>query len=108
MELGQAAHEREAKAGAACLPVVAIVDLIERHEDLIELVARNSRTVVANANLEAAIARKPAHDGNAAALRRELHRVGDEIDQDLFERALVGIKRRCRRLDIDSELLPAF
>ena len=58
MQLGQAAHQRQAQARAAGLAVEAIVHLVEGLEDLVELVARNAGAVVAHRDLEIAVARR--------------------------------------------------
>src|SRR5690348_18210100 len=88
MKLGKPSHERKTETRAAGLAVVAIVDLVEGHEDLVELVARNAGAVVLDRDLEAAVTRETSHDRDASAFWREFHGIGHEVDQDLLERAL--------------------
>ena len=79
------------------LAVVAVVDLAERLEHAVELVARNARAVVFDHDLEVAASARRAGNGDAPALGRELHRVGDQIDQDLLQRTLVGDRASAQR-----------
>ncbi len=103
-----AAHQREAETRAAGLAVVAVVDLAERREDLVELLARDAGAIVLYGNLEAAAARQFGTHRDAAAFGRELDRVGAEVDQDLLERALIRVERRRRGIDLDGERLLAL
>ena len=54
MQFGEAAHQRQPEARTASLTVVAIVDLAERRENLVDLLARDARPIVFAANLEVA------------------------------------------------------
>ena len=108
MQFGQPAHQRQAKARAARLAIIAIVHLVEGHEDAGQLVARNAGAIVAHHDLEAAALGRAGQHVNAAALRGELHRVGDQVDQHLFQGALIGIKRRSVLFDMDHKLLALF
>src|SRR5205807_5862855 len=108
MQLRKPAHQRETQARPRALTVITIVDLTEGLEHAVESFTRNSRAVVFDHDLEIAAARARARDRNAPAVRREFHRVRNEIDQDLLERTLVGIERRCGGIDVDDELLLSF
>ena len=46
MQLGQPAHQRQAQPGAARLTIIAVVDLAERREDLVQFLARDAGAVV--------------------------------------------------------------
>ena len=105
MQFGETTHERKSETGAAGLTIVAIVDLVEGLEDLVDLFARDTRSVVAHGDLEAAVARESADDGNPSTFRCELHRIRTEVDQDLLERAVVGVERRRGGIDFDRQLL---
>src|SRR5262249_19177081 len=73
-----------------------------------ELLTRNAGAIVLDHDLERAAARAARKHADTSTFRRELDRVGNQIDQDLLERALVREKTRRRRIDLDNELLPAF
>src|SRR5580692_6513353 len=49
VKLGKAADERKSQPGAACLAAIAVVDLVEGHEDLIQKRRRDAGAVVADA-----------------------------------------------------------
>src|ERR1700690_3825100 len=51
MKLHQTAYERQSEARAPGLPVVPVVDLVERREYSLEKLAGNARAVVLHANL---------------------------------------------------------
>jgi len=89
MQLGQAAHQRQAEPRAAGLAVEAVVHLVEGREDLLHLVGGNAGTIVAHQYPEIAIGRPPADHLDATAHRGELHGVADQVDQHLLHRALV-------------------
>src|SRR5437763_343626 len=89
MQLGKAAHEGEPQPRPTALPIVTIVHLAERLEDLVQLVAWDARAVVLHRDLKAAAARPRGDHGNPTAFRRELHRIGNQVDEDLLQRPLV-------------------
>src|SRR5690242_20792016 len=103
MQFGEPAHKGKPKSGSTCLAVVAIVDLAERREDLVELLAWNSRPVVLHRDLETAASRRFRAHHDAPTFRREFHRVGAQVDQDLLQCAFVGIEWRTARIDLRSE-----
>ena len=69
------------------LAVVAIVDLREGFEDAIDALLRDAGAIVRNDKLK--IARRVAFGRHVdvSAVLGELHRVRDEIDDDLLQRA---------------------
>ncbi len=53
----------------------------------------------------AAARRLARNDSDTPAFRRKFAGVGDEVDQDLLQRAFVGVERRRFGFHVDNELL---
>ena len=105
MQLRQALHQRQAKPRSAGLAVEAVVDLAEGLEDAGQLFGGNAGAVVIDAEFHAAGAADAAGDGDMAAGRGELGGIGNQVQQHLLERALVGHQQRQFRRHGDGEFL---
>ena len=64
-------------------------DLLERPPELAQRVLRDADAVVLDGDGDVVAAHAPAHR-DLAAVGRELHRIGQEIEHDLLERAAIG------------------
>src|SRR5437016_1410974 len=94
VQLDQAAADRQAEAGAAVLARERVLDLVEGLADPRQLVRRDADAAVRYGDGEAAALLEPRVERDGAALGRELDRVGQEIEQDLLDRARIGLDRR--------------
>ena len=74
-------------------------DLLERLAEALEIFRRDADAGIAHRDLQPALSRS-AHT-HVAAARRELDAVGQQVDQHLLDRALVGEDRARLRRDRD-------
>ena len=107
MQLHQPPREREAQAGPLDL-VGPGADPPELLEDPLLILGSDADAGVADGDLDLVVDATRA-DLDAPAVRRELDRVGDQVDHDLLDLALVGDDRSQRRvdLDLDGDPVPA-
>ena len=89
VQLGQRAGDGEAETGALVALRELGLDLLEGPAELAERVLRDADAGVLDKDVDG-VAGKPRAHRDAAALGRELHRVVEEVDEDLVQRALVG------------------
>ena len=68
-----------------------ILDLLERPAELAQSILRYADAVVGDDDGHLAAAPPPAHR-HCAAIRGELHGVGEKIERDLLQRAPIGIE----------------
>ncbi len=94
VQFGQAANQRESKACTAGLAIVAIVHLGERLEDAIDALIRYAGSIVRDDQLEVAGRIAFCRDIDATAVLSELDGVRHQIDDNLLQRAFVGVKDR--------------
>src|SRR5438445_436634 len=97
----------EAEPGAAQLARARLVDTVEALGDPRQVGARDADARVAHAHLHTldvgrAVERPCAH-GHPAALGCVLHRVVEEVDEDLREAVVVGVHAEVGRLDVRDE-----
>src|SRR5205809_683412 len=97
----------EAEPGAAQVARARLVDTVEALGDPRQVGARDADARVAHAHLHTldggrAVARPRAH-GHPAALGCVLHRVVEEVDEDLRETVVVGVHAEVGRLDVRDE-----
>jgi hypothetical protein len=71
-----------------------VAALTEFLEDAGLVFFRDANTGIGNANRNAAIVLQPCEGRHIATVGRKLHRIGQKIEQDLFEGALVGDEQR--------------
>ena len=72
-----------------CRLVKLAFDLLERPPELAQRVPWDADAVVLDGDGDLVAAHAPAHR-DLAAVRREFHRIGQEIERDLLERAAIG------------------
>ena len=83
------------------------LDLFERLPELVDRLFRDANSIVFHVDVDGARRRSRSHR-DAAARRRELHGVLEQVDEDLLQPALVGEHREARRaLDPDGEAFGA-
>jgi hypothetical protein len=98
--LGQIARDRQAQAGAAVAAAGAAVGLAEGFEDDLQLLAGDADAGVADLEPDAAIA--APHVQADLAVLGELHRVGQQVLQDLLQALAVDHQlARCQRIGLD-------
>src|SRR5688572_33475004 len=88
MQLDEASRQGEAEPRSFGLASVVAPDLLELLEHRGMVLGRNADAGVAHLNFHAPIERL-CGNADLAAVRRELHRVGQQVDHDLLELALV-------------------
>src|SRR5262249_54149751 len=88
MQLDELPRERQAQASALHL-LVRRPDLPELLEDRLLILGGDADSRVRDAALNQAVVH-PGSDVDPAALRRELDRVGEQVQQHLLHLALVG------------------
>src|SRR3546814_6276354 len=88
MQLDQLAADAEAEAAALAAPDAGI-GLPERLEQSRQVVGGNAKAGIADLQQDAAVGAGRAADGDMAARRRALHRIGTQVDQDQIGRAHV-------------------
>src|SRR5437899_4772708 len=107
VQLDELLGQRQAESGAFLLLRVIAPDLAELLEHGLMIFGRDADPGVADRDLEpAGIAMRRYVD--AAAVGRELDRVGQEVDEDLLHLALVGLNVAQRRIDahLQSDIVP--
>ncbi len=104
----QRAADGEAEAGAAILAGGRLLELTELVKDGLQLIGRDSRAFVGDLQHDVTVLVPPA-EPHPAAGGRELHRVGDQVDDDLLQPVGVRLHSKGRRflgqLDRDLSLL---
>ena len=83
------ADQEEAEARSVDLSVVVVVHAVELLEDLAQVLLRNSKTLVLNAE-EQRVALAGRVDNHVAAVRRVLDRVVEQVRENLVELVLVA------------------
>src|SRR5581483_2023972 len=102
---GERFGDGETEAGALIALGELAFHLLERPAKLPQRVGRDADAAVGNRD-EHVIAGAPAANSDATALGRELHRIGEEIERDLFERATISAQMQIGRdLGVDDEPL---
>src|SRR5256714_1570197 len=105
MQLGERPHQRQADPEAALRAVQRALALDEQAEDLRQHVAGDADALVLDPEHGiVALARRPHADG--AAGRRVLHRVADEVQDDLLHAHGVGIDADVLELGLDDVAAP--
>src|SRR3989337_30650 len=89
VQLDEAPGERYAEPGAFGLVGAVRADLLEFLENGCMILRRDAEAGVADRDLEHRSARLRVH-AHRAAVRRELHRVREQVQHDLLELALLG------------------
>src|SRR5689334_6029789 len=89
VQLDELAREREAETGALVLLGVVRPDLAELFEHRVEIFRGNADAGIAHGDLDLAVQTLAAHL-HAATLAREFHGVGEQIEQDLLDLALIA------------------
>ncbi len=108
MDLGQRLGERQAEAGAVAAAGERGLHLAEGLEHLFHLIGRNADAGIGDLDDDAGIVVDRPAQRHAAALRREFQRVGQEVEEDLLELALIGddaqrvSRRRTHRQRVDD------
>ena len=90
VQLHEPACQRQAEPGAFLLGLVIAADLAKLLEHLFLVFRRDADAGVADGNFETALRPRARASRDASAVRRELDGIGQQIDQDLLELALVG------------------
>ncbi|BEV47002.1 hypothetical protein CRBSH125_31850 [Afipia carboxidovorans] len=88
MQMRERFCNRKAEAGAVIAFGELAFDLLERAAEAGECFLRNADAAVGNRHDHLAAAGAAAHQ-NASAIRRELHRVRQQVDHDLLHRAAI-------------------
>ena len=101
VQLDELAREREAEARAFLLVRVVAADLAEFLEHRLLVLRRDADAGVADGDYEHLVRVAARDDVDAAAVGRELDRVGQQVEQDLLELALVGDDLAERRVDVE-------
>src|SRR5690606_26724170 len=94
-------HDRKTDTGAADGPALQAPPLIERLENAVAVLRRDTRPGIGDLERELRIADFPA-DVDRAALGQELDRVGDEVLE--HEAELSFIRAHANRIDVELEL----
>ena len=96
VQLDEVARKREAEARAASASPPSVLGLIELMENPLQLVRGNADALIGDGDAHrvdrdqgVALRHEAAGDGDDAAMRRELHRVREQIEQDLFEPSFI-------------------
>src|SRR5262245_56832421 len=97
----------QAEPGAAELPRARLVDAVEALGDPWQVRARDTDAGVAHAELHAGPIERPRAHGDPAALRRVLHRVVYEINEDLREAIVIGVDADVSGLDVGDQPHPS-
>src|SRR5438105_15285833 len=84
LRLSQPARERQAEAGAGVLFGGSGVELLEFDEQLLDVRRRDAGSVVLHFQTKVRAALRSRADLDAAARRRELEGVGEEVVDDLL------------------------
>src|SRR6266436_6189129 len=104
VELDELSRQREAETGALAL-VRGVAHLAELLEDRLLVLRRDADPGVGDRHLDGAVRGQRTHV-DPAALGGELHGVGQQIQEDLLELALVGDNVRERLVDRQLEREP--
>ena len=96
MEFDEGLGNRKPEARPAARLGELVLHLLEGPAQLLDVARRNADAGVANGNRHHAVGGQRGN-GDAAALRRELHGVGQKVDQHLLEGAAVGPQREALR-----------
>ena len=108
MHFRQRAHHRKAEARALLGDGGIAGNLLEGPAEARELAFGNAAAIVGDAQ-HIAVVEVLDLDGNPAALRRELDRIGQKVQQDLLHRADIRDDgQRCRSRDDKVQLLTVF
>ncbi len=95
MRLSEGLGKRQTKASPPLVFAAEVaVDLAEMAERLGNVVEPDAAARVDNLEHIASIRAGPGSYRDLAASRRELYRVGQEVDQNLLELAIVSVQRR--------------
>ena len=94
MQLDQVLAQRQAETGALLLARDVALDLAERREGLFQVLRRHADAGVDDGKDEIAAGSQIRPDRHPAVQRRELDRIGQEVEQDLFQGTAIGIKPR--------------
>ena len=89
METDEAAHDRQAETGAFVRPIVSGFGLKERRAQLRQIARGDTDSRIGYADLDVAALRARA-DVDGAAIWREFHGVGHEVEEYLLAGAFVG------------------
>src|SRR5579859_94755 len=92
VQFDEAAGERQAQPGAGVAPRQRAVDLDERIEDPVEIAFGDADAAVGHDQLQALVGPGNRADADPSAGRRELDRVGDQVQQHLLELGLIRPK----------------
>jgi hypothetical protein len=103
VELDELAGEREPEAGALGF---LFAGLFELFEDRVQLLGSDPRACIGDRDLDLAVF-EASGDVDATIGRSELDRVGDEIEDDLAEAALIGGDRDLLRVGGEESPTPA-
>ncbi len=90
MQFDQGLGQRQAKAGAFIFAVEVAVDLTELGQGLRNIFGGDADSGVGNLKYEAAVHFTPTPERDLAAGVSELDGVGQQVGQDLRQRAFVG------------------
>ena len=101
VEVGEGPHERQAEAGALMAPAHRSRYLAEGLERLRDVLRRHADAGVGDDEFEPARGVIGDRGRDRAAFGRELDGVGDEIEQDLADRAVVADERRLGRAHVE-------
>src|SRR5712692_9452746 len=98
MQLDEFLRQRQPEAGALFGPLTCL-RLLELFEDPRLIVRRDADAGVAYRDPHLVVDR-PRLDLDRATLTCELHRVSEQVEEDLPDLALVGLDRAHRRIDL--------
>ena len=104
VQVDEVLHDRQSETGAALGGFVGQRALTEGLQDARDLVFRNTGASVGDRHELSAVVRMSDDERDAAALRRELQRVGQEVEADLAHRARIGPDVRQIRREVFDDL----
>src|SRR5689334_15348964 len=104
MRLDEALDDGKSEAGALVGRGDVVPALAEILEHPLLIVGRNSHARIGNAETYAAVGSGACEDRHDTALRCEFYRVGEEVEENLLDRALVAIDQRQVCLHLLAEL----
>ena len=87
MQVGEGLGRGQAEPGPLVFTIEVAVDLAERRQRLGNVIERHADARVGNLEHMAVL----GSDGHLANSRRELDRVGQQVDDDLLELVLIGM-----------------
>ena len=100
----QLADQGQADAGTLVGARRRPFDAVKSIEDVVEIVRRDADPGVSHAELDVSVGRRHRHPDRA--LERELERVRQQIEDDLFPHLAVDVDRARQRRTVDHQLQP--